>query len=469
MTGSSALRNFFRECLLSIAHSVHLSRLRWEALLSRRAPGVPKSRVMTTACFSFPIYSQTFVYREIAELARNDFEVRLVYSELASKETPTGAALTIWPLRRKLILSDGIAARDMRHYKQRMPGRVAELVQLIAESSGLTPTQIEEHRHFQQAFSFTRAAECWKAEYLHSYFFYERTLFALVASHLLGIPRGVSCYADHVLNDYALKLVPVHMRTCAVAVATSVRIKGELETIARLPLPHAIVKPNAIDVRQFTGNRRVPMSPDRPVRIVTVCRIHPKKGLTYLVDAVWRLRDSGLQVVAQIIGEPDSDPASERCFRELQEQIADHRLQTVVLLEGRKNTGEVRDYLSGADIFVSPFIELPNGDKDGIPTALLEAMAAGCPIVTTDAGSMLEVVDHECEGLIVPQRDAEALSKAVLRLVRDRDLSDRLSRHAVARAERQFDSNNAEEIFHAQVRAVLLSRREYQARGMRHE
>jgi len=258
-----------------------------------------------------------------------------------------------------------------------------------------------------------------------------------------------------VLDDYALKLVPMHMRTCVVAVATSVRIKGELETIAGQPLPHAIVKPNAIDVRQFHVDRRLPMHPGRPVRIVTVCRIHPKKGLTYLVDAVRRLRDSGLQVVAQIIGEPDRDAASEMCFRELREQIAAHRLQTVVLLEGRKNTCEVRDYLTGADIFVSPFIELPNGDKDGIPTALLEAMAAGCPIVTTDAGSMLEVVDHEREGLIIPRRDAEALYRAVLRLVRDRDLRDRLSRHAVARAERQFDSNHAEELFHAHVRAAL--------------
>jgi glycosyltransferase involved in cell wall biosynthesis len=455
VTGLYAFRAFVRDGLLSIAHQTHLSRLRCEALLRGWRPGIPKSRVMTTACFSFPIYSQTFVYREVAELARGGFEVRFVYSELASKAKPTGAALLIWRLRRKLILSDGIAARDMRHYVRRMPERVASLVRLIAESSGLTPNEIKAHRHFRQAFSFTRAADCWKAEYLHSYFFYERTLFALVASHLLDIPRGVSCYADHVLEDYALKLVPMHMRTCAVAVATSARIKGELETIAGQPLADAIVKPNAIDVLQFKANRRPPMDAERPIRIVTVCRIHPKKGLTYLVDAVKRLRDSGLKVVAQIVGEPDNDAASEACFQALQQQIATCRLETIVALEGRKNTDEVREYLAGADIFVAPFIELPNGDKDGIPTALLEAMAAGCAIVTTDAGSMREVVDHEREGLIVPQRDAAALADAVLRLVREQDLADRISRGATLRAHRQFDSNNAEEVFHAHVRAAL--------------
>lgn len=455
MTGPHAFRAFLGESLVSVAHLAQLSRLRCEALLSGWRPGVPKGRVMTSACFSFPIYSQTFVYREVAELARGGFEVRFLYSELASKEKPTGAALSMWQFRRKLTLRDGIAARDTRYYLRRMPERVAELVRLIAESSGLTQEEIKAHRHFQQAFSFTRAAECWKAQYLHSYFFYERTLFALVASHLLGIPRGVSCYADHVLDDYALKLVAMHLRTCAVAVATSVRIKSELESIAGQPLPNAIVKPNAIDVRDFKVDQRLAMDACRPIRIVTVCRIHPKKGLTYLVEAVRRLRDRGLRVVAQIVGEPDKDDASEACFQALLQQVAAHRLETVISFEGRKNSTEVREYLAAADIFVSPFIELPNGDKDGIPTALLEAMAAGCAIVTTDAGSILEVVDHERECLMAPQRDSAAVADAVLRLVHDRALADRISRGAILRAHRQFDSNYAEEVFHAHVRAAL--------------
>ena len=458
MKGLVAFRNLAREGVLSIAHLVHMSRLRWEAALNGWRPGAARIRVMTTACFSFPIYSQTFVYREVAELARGGFNVRFVYSELASKEKPSGAALQIWRLRRRVILSDGIAARDMRSYVRRMPERVAELVRLIAESSGLTPDQIGAHRHFRQAFSFARAAECWKAEYLHSYFFYERTLFALVASHLLGIPRGVSCYADHVLDDYSLKLVPLHLRTCAVAVATSARIKEELETIAGRTLPQAITKPNAIDVRQFKAARRPPIGPGRPVRFVAVCRIHPKKGLTYLVDAARLLRDSGLQFFAQIVGEPDNDAEGRAYFQTLLQRIAAHRLETVISLEGRRNSAEVREYLAGADIFVSPSIELPNGDKDGIPTALLEAMAAGCAIVTTDAGSILEVVDHEREGLIVPQRDAEALAGAILRLIQDHDLSRRMSQDAILRVHRQFDSSHTEDVFHAHVRAALAQK-----------
>ena len=466
MSRSSAFRTFIREGLFSVAHEALLMGLRCESLLNEWRTGPKRLRVIATACYTFPVYSQTFVYREVAELARGGFNVRFVYSEATSNEKPGGAALQIWPLRRRLILRDGIAERDMRYYMRRMPEQFAGLVRLIAEASDLTPDQIKANRHFRQAFSFTRAVECWKAQYLHSYFFYERTLFALVASHLLQIPRGVSCYADHVLDDYALKLVPLHMTTCAVAVATSARIKAELEALAGRPLPHAIVKPNAIDVRQFEAHRR-DLNADRPVNVVAVCRIHPKKGLTYLVDAALQLRENGLRVVTRIVGEPDSDESSEACFRELKDQIAAHRLEAAVSLEGRRNSDEVREYLAAADIFVSPFIELPNGDKDGIPTALLEAMAAGCAIVTTDAGSILEVVDHEREGLIVPQRDPTALASAIRRLIADHELSERISGEAIRRVRRQFDSNHAEDIFHARVREALAPNEAHPVVGLR--
>ena len=74
-----------------------------------------------------------------------------------------------------------------------------------------------------QAFAFARCADAYAPDYLHSYFFYEGTLFALVASMLLDIPRGVSCYADHMLDDYALKVVGLHLRQTSLVIATSQR------------------------------------------------------------------------------------------------------------------------------------------------------------------------------------------------------------------------------------------------------
>src|SRR6185503_19696520 len=140
--------------------------------------------------------------------------------------------------------------------------------------SGMSPEELRNHYHFKQAFAFTRTVEACRPDYLHSYFFYEGTLFTLFASYLLDIPRGVSCYADHMLDDYALKLVPWHLEQCSLVIATSGRIKRELMAIAPQADPDRIlVKPNAIDSRRFPAAVRTEPAGGQPFRLVCVSRI----------------------------------------------------------------------------------------------------------------------------------------------------------------------------------------------------
>ena len=82
---------------------------------------------------------------------------------------------------------------------------------------------------------------------------------------------------------------------------------------------------------------------------------------------------------------------------------------------------------------MAPFVELDNGDKDGVPTALLEAMAAGCAVVVTDAGSIAEVVTTDVDGIVVPQRSPEALADAMAALLDDAGTRARLGGAAVRR------------------------------------
>jgi glycosyltransferase involved in cell wall biosynthesis len=138
-------------------------------------------------------------------------------------------------------------------------------------------------------------------------------------------------------------------------------------------------------------------------------------------------------------------------------QIASLELTSRVTLLGRLAPEQVRAELARAHVFISPFIELPTGDKDGIPTALLEAMAAGCAIVATDAGSILETVDDGVEALVVPQRDAGAIAKAVAGLIEDEHLRARLGMNAMRRVRAQFDVRTCERAFHARVRACIRS------------
>ncbi len=418
-----------------------------------------KPRILATACWHFPIYSQTFVYREALALVNKGYEVRFGYGcETSVKQLPDDL-VPLWDLRRRILYADSTAARDFEHYQATMPARVNLIIRSIAEAGSMSEEEVIQNRHFLHAFSFARFAEAWQPDYIHTYFFYEAAVFGYVASTLLNVPRGVSCYADHMVDDYDLKLVKLHMATCDVVVATSARIKRELEELVGHPLPNAIVKPNGIDSTRFVAADRAPNGPGRIVKGVAVNRIHAKKGMTYLVEAILLLRDRGVPFIMEILGEYDEhDPNGLAYFEQLKQFVADHKLEQQILFLGRQTAEQVRQHLSDGDIFVAPFVELANGDKDGIPTALLEAMAAGCAIVATDAGSITEVFDNGVEGLMVPQFDSTALADAIALLVADDSLRTRLARAAVQRVRREFDVSHCEAIFHERVQAAIEAR-----------
>jgi glycosyltransferase involved in cell wall biosynthesis len=437
-----------------LALKLRLVAERWMSRLPGRRRRI---RVWSMACWHFPIYSQTFVYREILELMKGGFEVRFAYAALAPRSELPDDAAAVWAIRRRIPLFESTSWPDMFRCWHLWPQRFLALVKQISDVTGMSEKEVREHRHFRFACTFTLMAKAWGAEYIHTYFFYEQALYGLVASTLLGLPRGVSCYADHMLDDYELKLVALHMRTCDVVVATSARIKQELEAIAGSPVAEAIVKPNGIDASRYPVVARKPSGPDRVFKVVAVNRIHAKKGVRYLLEAAVMLRERGLRFVIEILGEPDThDPETHVYAEELNRYHAANGLEETVLFRGRQTATEVRGHLAEADIFAAPFIELENGDKDGIPTALLEAMAAGCAAIVTDAGSIAEVVTDGIDGLMIPQRDASALADAMARVAGDDGFRARLSSAGRERVEQAFDVRVCEGAFHQRVRETIV-------------
>ncbi len=446
--------------MLRVAHELSLARLRIEAWLAARGKRARSPRVISSGVWTFPVYSQTFVHQEVLALARDGFPVRFLYERRGPRAELAHTCDDLWRLRRRLLLHAATGAADLARFRRRMPEKVEALTQLVATAAGMRPEDVERHESFLQAFSYARAVEAWRADYLHTYFFYEQTLFALVASHLLGIPRGVSCYADHMLQDYPLKLVNLHLQTCDVIVATSRRIQAELETLHGAPLRQVVVKPNAIDTSGFRVRTGWSPAASTPLRLLCVSRLDPKKGIEYLIDAVRLLTDRGVPVEADIIGAPDShSPESRDYGAALRRRAVGLGLTDAVRFAGRRTSREVRVFLDDAHVFVAPFVDLPSGDKDGIPTAVLEAMAAGSVIVATDAGSICEMIEDGHQGLIVPQRDAMALAAAVQRLTEDPVLATRLSSGAAARVRSEFDIARSETAFHDLVRDAVDARR----------
>ncbi len=188
------------------------------------------------------------------------------------------------------------------------------------------------------------------------------------------------------------------------------------------PAKKFTVIPNGVDL---PARSRVARRGDEPVRLISVARFVPRKRHTVLIKALERLRDAGLGVNCELVGYGPTEPEVRR--------LADaSELNGHLDFAGRLGQPEIAARLAQADIFVL------NSLWEGMPGSILEAMAAGLPVVATDVSGTNEVVVNGETGLLVPPDDPGALADAIATLVRDGALRLSMGAAARRRAETQF-------------------------------
>lgn len=438
-------------------------RNRWTLSVRRWlvARGWRRPVAVVASGWSFPVHSHTFVYQEMLALDWMGLDTWVFCCARNARSELHAAFDPLWH-RTIMLRSEHERRREDRDYYLRTkPERVHALMARLSEATGWSAEALLQEPRVMMGFTFTRHVELSGASYLHTYFFYDQSLMALMAGFLLGVPRGVTAYADHVLHDYPFKCVALHLELADVVVATSRRIKQELNAIGGGRFEDKIlVKPNGIDTARFPHVEPADrLAREGPVQLVSVSRIEPKKGLIHLIDAVGLLRSRGIAVQAQIVGGVDPlVPQSADCLRDMEARITALGLGDHVILHGTRTQSAFIPMLARGHIFVAPYVEVASGDKDGIPTSVLEAMACGLPVVTTDSGSIREAVTDGVEGFTVPQRNPGALADAVQRLVEDRDLYAAMSKAARQRAVTEFDARVTEARLHERIRGCLAGR-----------
>jgi len=171
-----------------------------------------------------------------------------------------------------------------------------------------------------------------------------------------------------------------------------------------------IVHHMGIDCHQFTFQPR--QYSDRVVRVITIARLVEKKGVEYGIRAVAKLTKEFPQLEYQIVGDG--------CLKdELQRLIQELEVTDKVKLLGWKQQQEITELLAQAHIFMAPSVTSRNGDREGIPVSLMEAMACGMPILSTMHSGIPELVEHGKSGFLVPERDADALAEKLSYLLKN--------------------------------------------------
>jgi len=168
-----------------------------------------------------------------------------------------------------------------------------------------------------------------------------------------------------------------------------------------------VFSPVAIDKFPFRARAWIP---GEPLRVLAVGRLVEKKGFRFALDALARLADEGLDLRFDVVGD---GPLREA----LQAQAAGLGLADRTLFHGAATHEQIAAHLNRAHIFLAPSTTASNGDQDASINTLKEAMAAGCPFVTTTHGGIPEMVAGVDAGIMAPEADAPALARAMRTLL----------------------------------------------------
>jgi glycosyltransferase involved in cell wall biosynthesis len=174
----------------------------------------------------------------------------------------------------------------------------------------------------------------------------------------------------------------------------------------------------------------VPMRP--PYNLLALGRFVGKKGYDYLLRACKLLADSGLDFHLTMAG----DGPKARQLKHLSNQLG---VSDRVSFPGFVNYDRVSELFRAADVFVMPSVIDSSGDRDGIPTVIMEALLHRVPVIATDVSGISEVIEDGTTGLLIPEKDASAIATAVRHMVGDRDSALLTAERGKARVLEQFD------------------------------
>lgn len=373
-------------------------------MVARGGPGIHSSAMPELAYLfeRFPSFGQTFCYREVSELERQGTRIHLF-----SIRRPTDEPAQDWD--RRIV--------DVVHYLPDEKALVAEVERALKRNalSSAARGAIEKWgrasdflRLYQAVYVGLRMEQA-GLTHLHAHFAGMAARTAYWIHEFFGIPYSFTAHANDIFapRDFAISLQKLIAGAAAVVTVSDYAV-----ALLRERFPEGAGKVhrvyNGIDLSRFAANQPAPGKP----LVISVGRLIEKKGFADLIDACALLKSRGVEFECRIVGE---GPLGEQ----LRGRIENAGLAGTVELTGPQSQVEIAQLLRYSTLFVLPCVRETDGAMDNLPTVIMEAMAAGVPVVSTPLAGIPEMVQPGINGELVPERDPAALADAIAALLSD--------------------------------------------------
>jgi glycosyltransferase involved in cell wall biosynthesis len=384
-----------------------------------------------------PDISHTFVYREVLALKQHGADFILVALEEGDYAVlhPEAKALLpfatfaprLSPSRYLLYYLYFIATR---------PRRMMEVIRLYQSHASGDPLlflridQFHNPLHPMHGIGLAWMLKRLGVTSLHVYGSTYPTTRAMAACGLLDIPFSTTAFVDFD-SDYEFKMLEEKLRRSTLFVTHTDFCRARLRAVdggaedEKVRTIRIGIDPTQWPLVEERDNGRV-------ARLVAVCRFVKKKGLDVLLRACALLKARGVAFQCHLIGD---GPEMGR-LQALAEELG---VRDDAQFTGPISTDQVRAYLTPDTVIVAPSVYAGDGERDGIPTVLVEAMACGVPAVASAISGIPELIqDGEC-GLLVPEGDEQKLASAVESVLGRPDLRARFRRNGRHKVLREFD------------------------------
>jgi glycosyltransferase involved in cell wall biosynthesis len=382
----------------------------------------------------YPRYSETFIVREVLAHERAGLAIE-IYSLRApiDRHFQDLIARVRAPVNYLCLPAEGLVAEDLATATLTVSYFWKALAEASAVLPGLWPAleeaRHEEPRYVYQAVLLARDVRLKGIGHLHATFASEAATVARHAARFAGISYSLTARAKDLFHE---TVQPDDLRRKFQEATGVVTVSDyHLDYLRKTYGPSAARAQriyNGLDLEEFPY--RAPH--DRPPLVVAVGRLVEKKGFEDLIDACALLAGRGRPFRCRLIG----SGALQEALRARAEGLG---LSDCVELVGPRPQREVIQEIQGAAALAAPCVIGKDGDRDGLPNVIQEALALGTPVVSTDVTGIPEVVRDGETGLTVPQHDPPALAAALERLLWGPELRARLAARARALMEEEFD------------------------------
>lgn len=347
--------------------------------------------------------------------------------------------------------------RDRRYWQRRAPERVVALVESMASRTGTGAD--EAMRTLLPGLSFARMAGAWRPGYLHAPGFDAGAMRVRIAAALLGCRWGIAVDTLDVGDDPALTWLRSELGTADLILARSSTLRDAVVELSGVAVDstHVVIRPGPV---RGEDTPAADATDGDALQIVSTGPVTPAAGWTHLLKAAaaWRARGGRFRV--HLVGEPDLEELGSVTYEE-RVRGTSHTLGLVDRVEFHEQPGF--DSLpalakAGPAVFAVPVVDESDAPR-AVPAGLLAAMAAGLPIVASDARCLQEVLHDGRDAIVVRQGDEAALADALARLAASRALRQELGAAARARFAEHLDAGHTDGELQARLRTILESQR----------